>query len=126
MRPARQLPGTRPRYENDLRAKVFDTFTGGFMVTGVKVYRRPVKLWLASADGGALATLTLTPLADGSYRFELLADDGKTFDMQGLGFETAGFTIRPRPAAAGPLAEADGRSLDLGAITTEEAAAARE
>lgn len=122
MRPQREFARHYQPHDNDCRAKVFETFEGGSMVTAVKVFRRPVKLWLTSADGGALATLTVTPREGGGVDLALDADRTKSFTLQGLEFERVDFELVGRAEAASSFAGAERRPLDPGALAAEETA----
>jgi hypothetical protein len=114
----------RGRYDNDHRARVFDTFEGGEMVTGVKLTRRwPATLWVVGPDGG-LCTLKFAPRSGGGYDVRLTAAPSAIFDMQGLHFDVVPFSVVTGRAPAPPLAEVESRALDLKEITVDEAAVA--
>lgn len=127
MRPRRHFGAhSRRRDDSDLSATTFETFEGGVTVTGVKVFSHPIRLWIMSVDEGALATVTITPRRHGGFDVKLEADRTKSFDVQGLAFESAEIGVSARLDAPAPGFEAAQRALDVGALAVEEAAPAAE
>src|SRR5215207_7490756 len=93
MRPQHRTPFDSRQRENEFAAKTFDTYEGGETVTCVRVFARPVKLWVNSARDGALVMVTITPRRDGGYDLELAADRSKVLDLQGLPFDNVQFGV---------------------------------